>query len=473
LGTYGGGWERKPTTDDLTTLRVDASTLGQHFEPANAELTIFHEWDESAVGVRSFDADAGMIRFSNETGHPPGAFGNRSFVVWNTRDGMTMPGQWMFDRSRGRILYWPLPGEDPARLSVVIPTTEAILRLEGTATRPVRDITIRGLVFSVANTPLRTGGFGAYAFEGAITGEHMQGCRFLDLNIRQVGGNGIKLSHASDCRIEACDIGTMGAGGVLCQDGAALQIANNRIHHVGLAYPSGIGLTCTGTSNLVSGNFVHDATYVGITCDGGFARVESNRIEQVMLELHDGAGIYLGGTNHLIRGNLCRDIGRSTTDRRHAYYMDELMRGSRLEGNLALQCPSPLHNHIASDIDIVNNVFIHDGDLRLSFFRCDTHRLEHNLVAAGGAIEVYRPEAISQWSGNVFFSRTGTVTGRPVERYDPGEPFPLRNSGIVSGEDPGLQTNAEGQVSWSKSSPAARAGIRPLDLRATARNAGR
>ena len=230
LGTWGGGWERKPTDDELTTLRVDASILGKHFEPANAELTLFHEWDESVVGVRSCDTDAGVIRFSNAAGHAPGAWGNRSFVVWNTRDGITEPGQWMFDRLRNRILYWPLPGEDAARLSVVIPTTEAILRLEGGVTRPIRDITIRGLAFSVTDTPLKTGGFGAYAFEGAITGEHLQDCLFSDLGIRQVGGNGIKLTHARGCRLEACDIGNMGATGVLCQEGADLEIANNRIH---------------------------------------------------------------------------------------------------------------------------------------------------------------------------------------------------------------------------------------------------
>src|SRR5512140_144944 len=56
MGTYGGGWKRKPTHDELTTLKVDPQTVGPAFEAQNAELTIYHEWDESLVAVRSYDA---------------------------------------------------------------------------------------------------------------------------------------------------------------------------------------------------------------------------------------------------------------------------------------------------------------------------------------------------------------------------------------------------------------------------------
>jgi hypothetical protein len=470
MGTYGGGWERKPTREELTTLRVNPAGLGANFAPACAELTIFHEWDESLVGVRSYDATNGVIRFSSEAGHPPGAFGNSSFVVWNTRDGMTEPGQWFHDRERQRVVYWPLPGEDISKLRVIVPTTEALLRIQGGSNTPVRNLSLRGLTLAVANTPLKPGGFGAYAFEGAITAEHLEQCRFEELHIRHVGGQGIKLTQAAACLIEGCEIEDTGAGGVLCQDVRESTIETTSIHHVGRAYPSGIALTCTGVSNRIRDNFVHHTPYVGITADGSGACIESNLIERVMLELHDGAGIYLGGANHLVRANVCRDIGQAPGDKRHAYYMDELMRASRLEGNLAIRCPSPLHNHLASGNDIVNNVFVHDGDLRLSFFRCDAHRLERNLVVAGGRIDIYRPEAVSRWSSNLLFSRSGVVQGFPVGQYSAGAPFPLQVKGDSLNADPQLRIG-DMSVDWAADSPAAALGIRPLNLKVGARRA--
>ena len=474
MGTYGGGWARKPTADELTTLLVTPADLGRHFSPANAELTIFHEWDESLVGVRSFATNTGIIRFMSDAGHPPGAFGKRSFVLWNTRDGLTESGRWLHDRERNRIVYWPLPGEEPAQLRVVLPRTETVLRLQGTRTNPVRSVVVRGLTLAVTDTPLKAGGFGAYAFEGALTGEHLQDCQFEGLSIRQAGGYGIKLTETARCRITHSEITDTGAGGLLGQGMQFAEIRDNHIHNVGRAYPSGIGLVCCGVSNQVAGNFVHHTPYVGITCDGAAARIESNRIESVMLELHDGAGIYLGGSNHLIRANVCRKIGDAAhTDgdlgdmkagggRRHAYYMDELMRQSRLEGNLAVQCPSPLHNHIASDNAIVNNVFLHDGDLRLSFYRCDTHRLERNLVMAQGKIEIYGPEAVSAWTNNLFFSKAGTVVGFPLKGgYTPQAPAPLRISGVLTSEDPQASATADGWVEWPTNALPARLGISP------------
>ena len=92
-----------------------------------------------------------------------------------------------------------------------------------------------------------------------------------------------------------------------------------------------------------------------------------------------------------------------------------LIRGdSRLEGNLAVQCPSPRHNHMATNNVIVHNVFVHRGDLRLSFYRCAEHRLERNLIWAEGQIEVFRPEAVSVWDRNLFYSGTGTVLGYKI-----------------------------------------------------------
>jgi hypothetical protein len=461
-GTFGGGWKPKPSHEQLTTMTVRPEDLGSAFEPTNAELTIYHEWDESLVGVESYDQGTGQIRFTTESGHPPGAFGNRTYVVWNTREGMTRPGQWYVDRKRRKVVYWPLESEEPAKLRAVFPVTERVITVRGNAAKPVRSLMLEGLTLEVANTPLEAGGFGAYSFDGVLTADWVENCRFRDLEVKNAAGQGIKVNHAVRCELASNTLYDLGAGGILTE-GRSLAISRNEIHHIGRLYPSGIGLTCGGKDNHVYENYIHEVPYVGLTSTGLRALIESNRLERVMQELHDGAGIYLGGSNHLIRANCCLQIGESPADRRHAYYMDEHVRYSRLERNLAIDCPSPLHNHMATNNAIVNNVFINHGDLRLSFFRCADHRLERNLVWATGKIEVFRPEAVSVWTNNLFFSQSATVLGYPVENYSPGTAFRLSPVGMFTGPDPELTIRPNGCVTWPKSSIAHRLGILPVD----------
>ena len=91
--------EPLPTIRRITCL--DDPLLGPWLDLKNAEITVYHMWDESVVGVKSLDPATQVIRFANPAGHPPGAFGVHNYVVWNVREGMTAPGQWYLDRTAG------------------------------------------------------------------------------------------------------------------------------------------------------------------------------------------------------------------------------------------------------------------------------------------------------------------------------------------------------------------------------------
>ena len=468
MGTFGGGWQRKPTHEELTTMLVRPNDVGTSFQPTNAELTVYHEWDESMLGVRGYEPATGLITFTSEAGHPPGAFGNHDYVIWNTREGLAHPGQWYVDRARRKVVYWPLPGDNPSRLRAMFPTGDSIIRIEGSARNPVRDLTLEGFTLALANTPLRTGGFGAFAFAGAVTARHIVDCHFTRLVVRQVAGQAIKISQATGCEITQCTLSQTGAGGIVA-DGSNLLLAENQIEQVGRIYPSAIGLSCNGEDNRVVGNYIHSAPYVGLTCDGYRDRIEANRIEEVMQELHDGAGIYLGGTNQLIRSNFCFRIGQGAAERRHAYYMDEHVRDSILEANLALDCPSPLHNHMATNNAIVNNVFVNHGDLRLSFYRCAQHRLERNVVWAAGKIEVFGPTAVALWTNNIFYSQTGKILAVPLSDYTPGEPARLDAGVGIIVTDPGIKVGQDGAITWPRDCPARQWAIQPFEVREDSR----
>ncbi|MGB2865249.1 MAG: hypothetical protein WBC05_18110, partial [Sedimentisphaerales bacterium] len=194
MSTTGGGWKRKPTGEELTTLKYRSDDIGPWLEVGNAEVTIYHMWDESMVGLKAMDAGTRTLIFANPSGHPPGAFGVKKYVIWNVREGMTSPGQWYLDRTAGKLVYWPLPGEDMAKAEVFAPVIESIIRIRGTRENPAGDITVRGLTLSVTTTPLEAGGFGAGKFDGAISISSAENCRLIGLEIVNVGGQGIKAS---------------------------------------------------------------------------------------------------------------------------------------------------------------------------------------------------------------------------------------------------------------------------------------
>ncbi len=138
MSTAGGGWERKPTQEELTTLKYAEGDLGSWLSVRNAEITVYHMWDESMVGMAAHDPKTRTLTFSTPSKSPPGAFGVNGYVVWNLREGMTEPGQWYLDRDAGRILYWPPADEDMTKALAVAPCVESIFDIQGTSEKPAQ-----------------------------------------------------------------------------------------------------------------------------------------------------------------------------------------------------------------------------------------------------------------------------------------------------------------------------------------------
>jgi len=411
MTTTGGGWKRKPTESELTTLRYKPEDLGTWLDANNAEITVYHMWDESLVGLRADDRESHTLTFSTPAGHPPGAFGVKKYVLWNVREGMTEPGQWYLDRTRGKVVYWPLPDEDMNEAKVIAPTVESIITLKGTKENPVEDITIRGLTLSVTTTPLKAGGFGAGRFDGAVSATFARNCTFADLEIVNAGGQGLKIS-GSDVRIERCHVHHVGACGIRF-GGTGVQVTDNHIHDVGLTYPSAIALPGGGQDCLITHNHVHHTPYSAITCGGTNNRIEHNRIHHAMQQLHDGAGIYcFAGKNLVLRGNFIHDITDTGGYGASAYYLDERSENCLVEGNLSIDVARPSHNHMAQNNTIGNNVFISGKDLRLTFPRSSGYTFEKNVLVAGGKIVFDNFEAVAQTSNNILYSEQGEGKAR-------------------------------------------------------------
>lgn len=299
MSTSEGGWKRKPTTEELTMMRYRPGDLGPWLDSASAEVTVYHMWDETRVGLAAHDPETQTLTFSTPVGHPPGAFGVKKFVVWNVREGLLRPGQWCLDKRAGRVVYWPRPGEDMRSADVLAPTMESIIRISGSPGAPVSDVTLKGLMLTATNTPLIPGGFGAGAFAGAVQVDHANGCRLQDLTIFNVAGQGIRTLNCQQLHVEGCHVRDTGACGIRL-GGDDCVAAGNHVHHVGRLYPSAIAVSIGGQRNRFADSEIHDTTYSALIANGNGHLIEGNLIYRAMSELHDGAGIYITYCNNVI-----------------------------------------------------------------------------------------------------------------------------------------------------------------------------
>ena len=466
MSTTGGGWQRKPTDEELTTLKYRPEDLGPWLDIRNAEVTVYHMWDDSMVGVSVIDTESHTLTFSSPTGHPAGAFGVKTYVVWNTREGMSEPGQWYLDRTAGKVVYWPLTGEDMSEVKVIAPVVESIVRVQGSRGKPVRNVTLRGLRLAATTTPLTAGGFGAGRFDGALSIANAEDCMFGDLEVRHAGGQGIQATGTS-LRIQRCHVHHVGACGIRAS-GTRLEVTDNHIHDVGLTYPSAIALQGGGRDSLVAHNHVHHAPYSAINYGGQNTRIEANRIHDAMLELHDGGGIYcFGGKNLVLRGNYIHDIIDTGGYGASAYYLDEQSEGCLVEGNLSVNVMRPSHNHMAKGNTIRNNVFINEGDLRLTWPRSSDYRFEKNILWATGRIVFDNREGITTLAGNILYSVAGKVECKKLDQYSQTGEYPMQADAVNVLADPKLIAYRDGQVQIAPDSPAHALGIEPIDVSGT------
>ncbi len=465
MSTTGGGWKRPPTPEELTTLNYKPGDLPADLDIRNAEITVYHMWDESTVGLKAHNPQTHTLTFSSPAGHPAGAFGVQKYSIANVREGMKKPGQWYLDRTRGRVVYWPLEGEDMTRARVLAPTLESLIRIKGTSEKPVRGTLLRGLTLTLTNTPLKSGGFGAYGFPGAIQVEHAEGIELKDLRILNVAGQGIKAGSVRSLKIDHSEIGPVGACG-LNVDGKNIRTEKNLIHHTGRLYPSAIALHAGGENVVIAHNEIHHTPYTAINSGGKDIQIERNRIHHAMEELHDGAGIYVfGGKNTVLKGNFIYDITDTGSFGASAYYLDETCENCVVEENLSLRVGWPFHCHMAQNNTIRQNVFVSDGDMKITFPRSKDNVFEQNILSSQGKITFTNLPAQKGFRNNVLFSARGEVESQILKDYSTAETKRVEATDGNVFANPSLRGVEEGNVQFDPQSPAAERGIKPLDVR--------
>ncbi len=417
LSSIAGGWARKPTQQEANTMKYNPKDIPETLDIKNAEVRVYHMWDESLAGIVQNDFQQHIFTFSKPTNYPPGGFGKKDYIIWNTREGMTRPGQWYLDRTAGKLVYWPLEGEDMGSIRIIAPKMERIIRIAGTEEKKAENITIRGLTLQGTTIPFKSAGMGATSFDGALSMSNTNLCNIESLEISNAGGLGISASQLTNCRITDSHVHDIGGGGARI-DGTDLLFARNHIHHVGLYYPSAVGISSNGSRNHIYRNEIHDVPYSGMLIGKTDILVEENLIYRVMKEIHDGAAIYtFGVSNCILRGNVARDITESGTGYGvSSYYLDEGSHDCIVEKNISIGVARPVHNHIARNSIIRDNVFINDEDMTLSFQSSAQFTFENNTLFTPGTIKITSPNAVTTWKNNKIFSN-GSGNKSPEQAY--------------------------------------------------------
>ena len=426
LPAVAGHWPRKPTFAELVTMPYKAEDLPDTMDFRNAEIRLYHMWAESLSSVASNDLARHVVYLSQPAAWPMGACGRRQYEVYNTREGMKKPGQWYLDRTRGKVVYWPKPGQDMAKILAVAPRLETVVRVAGTKKAPVPGVTLADFTVQAATPPDRRAGFGGGDLPPAVLLAEAEDCALERLEVCNVGGVGVRIGGRA-CRLAACDVHHVGARGVSAY-GEGLLVVSNRICHVGLQYPSSSAMGVGGKNGVVRRNEIYDSPYSGIIGGGTDMLYEENCIHHVMRVLHDGAAIYGNMTRGVMRGNVVHDIvpvgkgfGAS------AFYYDEGALDCVIERNVAYGVPRPIHEHMTRGTQVRDNTFIADGDMTISFQSSIDCTFERNTLVLGGTLRYSFPEAVRKWDDNRVFrggSRSRATDGTAA-RLDIGEARPV------------------------------------------------
>lgn len=184
LSTFEGGFDIKPTEEQLLTMKYKPADLGSVPDLDNAEITLYHMWDETLMRVAGTDSKKNTVTFTQAPAYAPVAWEIKKYILWNVKSGMTKPGQWYLDRKAGKVYYWPLVGESNANIVAIIPVLNELIRIEN-----AKNIKIASIGVRINNTPLMVGGFGAKWFSGAINAFNCQSLTFDNLTLCNLNFN--------------------------------------------------------------------------------------------------------------------------------------------------------------------------------------------------------------------------------------------------------------------------------------------
>jgi len=325
----------------IKTLSVHGDSVAVTFHNPEAKLQFDHPWPSP---------------MTPDTGHPS------PFYLTNAKELLDEPGEWYHDIWEHKLYYMPRTNEESdmrnGRCTVTAPVLETLVEVIGSAERPVRNITIKGLTFShttwmrpseKGHVPLQAGMYLTEAYKLRPQIDRPNNHKLDNQGWLGRADAAVEVRYADNIRFDGCRFEHLGGSGldyvIGCHGGT---VTNSKFKDIamngfvcGSFSPEGLEThlpytptdfreVCTkqevsncefsNVSNedwgcvaicagYVSGiniehNTIHDVSYTGISLGWGWNRdlvcmkdnkVHANLIYNYAQHMYDCAGIYTLG----------------------------------------------------------------------------------------------------------------------------------------------------------------------------------
>jgi len=397
----------KAGPDRRTAFHYDPEGFVQPAEPATVELVFLHDWSITRVQLDQVDLSNQQLVFRNRIGGDHEFFAIDGFEpqaryrLENDRAFADTAGEWYCDSRTKRLLIRAAETET-ASPRVVLPLQSTLIRVQGTADQPVRNLTFVDLAFEETRCTLPAAG-GAEVQAGffqprgeaseaeswfnrlapAVELAFAENCAVQNCRFANLGGGGVYVhQQAHGNKIEGCEFRSLGGCAVMLGDpnparsanGERLVCRDNRLRNSALSDCGRILFGSVGvwvgitSGSTIENNEISNLPYTGVSvgwqwnpeptgCEKNV--VAGNHIHHVMQLLSDGGGIYTLGQQpgSMLRNNRIHDVplnaGRAESN---GIFMDEGSSLIEVTGNeIFATARAPIRFHKAQDLKVQGN----------------------------------------------------------------------------------------------------------------------
>ncbi|MDZ7330854.1 MAG: right-handed parallel beta-helix repeat-containing protein [candidate division KSB1 bacterium] len=308
------------------------------------------DWNDSYQKVQSIDLDRREITLA-EPHHNYGYTKNQRYYFLNILEELDRPGEWVLDRERGWLFFYPPMPIDQGEAFVSL-LDQPLMVLEN-----CHNVSIQSLHLEMSR------GSGVVIDKGS--NNLIAGCTF-----RNLGDYAVLINGGTHNGITSCDLYDLALGGIVLRGGNQMDLTpgnnfaiNNHIHDWSTYVRTyQVAVELHGVGNRVAHNLMHDAPHSAIFTRGSEHLIEFNEIFNVCNETGDAGAIYTG-RNYAWRGNIWRYnyIHHLKGPGLHgctALYLDDFASAHTLYGNICYKSGRGVLLGGGRDNLVENNIFI-------------------------------------------------------------------------------------------------------------------